>query len=131
MKRGIFLIVIILCISCNMNKKNVLLNYQKKISEDYPEYYESCLKWKLDSLDIMEILRFSETTDFFEIDVRYSTVPCEYIGEAIINGDHCKFWINGGGYTTILSNEETSYLVYRKENNFFLEKPWDPEKENK
>ena len=114
------------------NKREIkLLSYKKgkadSSAEDDTTYIRLCAEWQLDSLDILEILKSSEPTEFMVIDVLCSVLPCEYTGEAIINGKQYKYWINAGGFTALWRDNNAFYLIYEKENNFFLEELWNPE----
>jgi hypothetical protein len=121
--------------SCSTSEKTIILSFEKEISDKYcnPDspnfdtiYCIPYVNWVLDSISIKEILNISEITDFIEIDAAYSTLPCEYKGNAMIKGELYIFWINAGGYTTLSGNGKTLFTVYRKKNNFFLEKLWKP-----
>jgi hypothetical protein len=133
--KKIFDIIIVLllpCFVCCSAKEQVkLLNYSKQTCKDASILDSTdlrlCMQWQLDSLTIIKILQESKPTSFIEVDVRCSVLPCEYVGEAIINEKLYKYSINAGGFTTLWSNNNTSFLIYDKTNNFFLENLWDSE----
>ena len=109
----------------------VLLNYKKEkctmsSSTDTTDI-KLCMEWHLDSLDILEIIKSSRPTVFREIHILCSVWPCEYIGEVVINGKHYKYSINAGSFMTLAMDNNTYWLIYDKESNFFLEGLWNPE----
>jgi hypothetical protein len=124
-------ITIFLTASCALKNNIVLLDFSKNITEQYPEYHSVCSTWILDSCDILIILQYSVPTHFNEIDALYSTLPCEYAGNILINDKHSNFWINAGGYLIILRENIYSYYIYSEKNffDFFIVSPYDPTKE--
>jgi len=126
-------LLIFLCLSsCSSKEKIILINYHKEISKSTNDQMdnEQCVEWQLDSTEIIEILTNSEITSFNEIDVRCSTLPCEYTGSVIFKGKHFDFWINAGGYTTLQNKKEDKvFLIYDKKNKLFLDTLWRPQNE--
>jgi hypothetical protein len=115
--------------SLNTPRNVILLEYHKNMTGQYPELYDSCLTWHLDSLSIREILQVSKFAYFNEIDAVYNTWSCEYIGECLIDNQYYEFMINAGGYACVWNNDTSYYLIYFEENDFFLDTRYDPSKE--
>jgi hypothetical protein len=96
-------VLILLCYASCISKKQVkLLSYKKETCYESSAINDTtdlnlCMGWHLDSLNILEILKSSNPTSFITIDAICSVLPCEYTGEAVINGKCYKYWINAGG----------------------------------
>lgn len=127
-------LLLLFVIFCSFSPKDniILVNYHKEVSNfTYgQEFTSQCTEWQLDSANIIEIFTNSKITGFNEIDVRCSTLPCEYTGEVIYYGKLYYFWINAGGYTTLQNKKnESIYLIYDKKNELFLDTLWTPGEE--